>query len=305
MAALTLIEASKELPVGAQRAALQLYADSYQPLQQMGFIDSEPGGTVHWTIEDTLGSIGGRAIGSDFTPSNGTEKPFVAMCATYGGKVQVDRVIRTIAPGSVPTKKANKIRGFAYQWVKDMFEGQGGTSLKGISHWIANEYTSQSIDHSGAVITMAQMDALYDKLNVVPGKSFFYMGQTPFLALNVLSRTNGTGQQNIIYQQDAFGRRVPFYNDVPIVVLKDAKGVDILSTAETSTGAHTGGVLCSIYGVTYGDSMFTGFQAAPMTFIDFKDDTNFENFTMEHIAGVAPFVTRSVARIYDVKNALT
>ena len=35
---------------------------------------------------------------------------------------------------------------------------------------------------------------------------------------------------------------------------------------------------------------------------DFADDTNFENFTMEHLAGVAPQVPRCVGRIYNVAN---
>lgn len=302
MAAITLLEASKGLPVGAPRAALQLYASTYQPLQVLGFMPADPGGTLHWLVEDTTGTTGGRQVNADFTPDNGSTKPMVAQTAIYGGKVQVDRAIRKTTPGVVPSMKASKVRGFARTWTKDMFEGQGGSSLKGISMW-ANEY-AQTINHSSAVITMAQMDALYDKVNVIPGKTYFYMTQTPFLALNTLSRTNGTGQQNIQYVKNEFGTRVAMYNDVPIVILKDNKGVDILSTVESGT-AHTGGTDTSIYAVTYGDDMFTGFEAGGMEFKDFADDTNFENFYMEHIAGIAPKIVRSIARIYGVKNALT
>jgi len=305
MTAITLLEASKQLDNPRKRAALQLYADTYQPTRVMGFVPAEPGGVLSWTVESTLGTAGGRAIGSDFTADNGTFKPQKAIAAIYGGKVQVDRAIRTTNPTIVPSLKANKVRGFARQWVKDMFEGQGGSSLRGISHWITNDYTGQAIDAAGAVITMALMEQLYDKMNVIPGQTYFYMTQTPFLALNALSRTNGTGQQNIVYAQNQFGSRVPFYNNVEIVVLKDAVGADILSTVETSAGAHTGGILTSVYGVTYGDDTFTGFQASEMVFIDFANDTNFENFTMEHIAGVGPKVPRCIARLYDVKNALT
>lgn len=305
MPAITLLESAKQLENTRQKAALQLYSDTYHPLQVMGFSPAEAGGVLSWTIEDTLGTSGGRAIGSDFTANNGTFIPQKAVTAIYGGKVQVDRAIRITNPTIVPGMKANKIRGFARQFTVDMFEGQGGVSLRGISKWIDDVYTGQKIDGGGTVITMAQMDALYDKLNVVAGRTYFYMTQTPFLALNVLSRTNGAGQQNIQYIKTDFGTRVPYYNDVPIIVLKDAKGVDILSTAEASTGAHTGGTVTSVYGLTYGDDMVTGFHAAPMTFIDDKDATNFENFTMEHISGVAPKVVRSVTRMYNVKNSLT
>lgn len=305
MASVNLLESSKQLTNTRQRAALQLYASTYQPLQAMNFVDAEAGGVLSWTVEDTLGTAGGRAIGSDFTPDNGRFKPHKAVAAIYGGKVQVDRAIRKTNPNIVPSMKANKVRGFARQFVKDVFEGQGGTSLKGISKWIADNYPGQAVNGSDAVIAMAKMDALYDKLNVVPGRSFFYMTQTPFLALNTLSRTNGTGQQNIQYQVNQFGMRVAMYNDVQIVVLKDATGTDVLSTTETTAGAHSGEDSTSIYGVTYGDDMFTGFQSGPMDFIDDSDASNFEEFAMEHIAGIAPKIPRCVARIYNVKNSLT
>lgn len=307
MPALTLLEASKGMTVGPQRAALQIYASSYHVLQQLGFVPAEPGGTLHWTVEDTLGTATGRAIGEDFTPDNGTESPKVAVSAIYGGKVQVDRAIRKTLPGSIASKKANKIKGFARQFAVDVFEAQGAKKMRGISNWVGTEpgYTGQVVDFSSATPTMAKMDELYDKVNVVPGKSFFYMNQAPFLKLNTLSRTNGTGQQNIVYSKDDFGTRLPYYNDVPIIVMKDGKGLDLLSNVETAgaTPVHTGGALTSIYAVTYGDEMFTGFENGGMDFIDDSDATNFENFTMEHICGVAPKIVRSVARGHSVALA--
>lgn len=312
MADLTLLESSKSQSDAKQRAAIQIYAEAYQPLTQLPFIPAQPGGVLSWTVEDTLGTIASRAIGSDYTADNGRDKPYTSTAAIYGGKVQVDRVTAAINPASIPAKKANKVRSFARKWTVDMFQGQGGSDLKGISKWIADDYTGQAVDGASAVLGMAKMDALYDKLNVVPGRSFFYMTQTPFLALNTLSRTAATGAQVIQYMVDTgnvmgfgFGSRIPMYNDVPIVVLKDGKGTDLLSTVETSAGVHTGGDLTSVYGVTYGPEMFTGFEAVPFLRKDFADNTNYESFLIEHVAGVAPKVFRSIARLYAVKNSLT
>lgn len=304
MAAITLLESSKQMPEGQARAAVQIYGSSYQPLQALSFLP-EPTGTHKWTVEDTISPSASRAVGADYTASNGTFKPYSTTASIYGGKVQVDRAIRKTNPTIVPAMKANKIKGHAKKFVVDMFEGQGGSDLKGISKWISEDYTGQAIDGGAAVITMALMDQLYDLLNVVSGSSFFYMCQTPFNALNVLSRTNATGQQNIQYVVDQFGTRIPFFNNVPIIVLKDGKGVNLLSTAEGTTGAHTGGTACSVYGVTYGPEMYTGFQSGGMDVIEDKDATNFENFVIEHIAGTAPEIPRSIARIYNVKNSLT
>jgi hypothetical protein len=303
MAALSLLESSKQLPEGRAKEVIKLYATSYQPLEVLPFMQADPGGVLSWVTESSLGSSAGRAIGSDFTASNGTFQPHTAVAAIKGGKVQVDRAIRITNPSIVPTMKENKIRGFAKDWTKAMFEGLGGTDIRGLSQWILGEtgYTGQTVAVNAA-ISMSVMDQAYDKLNVIPGRSFFYMSQYAFRVLNTLSRTNGAGQQNIVWGEDKFGSRTPFYSGVPIVVLKDGTGADVLSITESGT-AHTGGSTSSVWGVTYAPDMVTGFQSAPMSVIDFKDDTNYENYTIEHIASVAPKQPRSVVRLTGIAQS--
>jgi len=303
MAALTLLEASKQLPAGRAKEVIKLYATSYQPLEVLPFVPADPGGVLSWVTETSVGSSAGRAIGSDYTASNGTFAPHKAVAAVRGGKVQVDRAIRITNPGIVPTMKENKIRGFAKDWVKYMFEGTGGSDIRGLSQWILGEtgYTGQTVAVNGAV-TMSVMDQAFDKLNVIPGQTFFYMSQYAFRVLNTLSRTNGTGQQNIVWGEDKFGSRTPYYSGVPIVVLKDGLGNDVLSITENGT-AHSGGSTSSIWGVTYGENMVTGFESAPMLVVDFKDDTNYENYTIEHIAGIAPKQPRSIVRLTGIAQS--
>ena len=306
MAAISLLEASKLMPEGPKRAIVQIFAESTHFLSVCPFIEA-PRGYVDWSMEDTLGTVASRAVGADYTADNGTFAPFKATAAILGGKVQVDRAVRKVQPEAVSEMKANKIRSMAIQITKQAFEGQGAANIKGISKWVSADYTGQFVDMAGAVITMAKMDALVDLNNQVAGSSYLYMTQTPFNALNTLSRTNGTGMQNIVYAQGDFGARTPFYGGIPIIIMKKGDGTDILSVVESTGigGAHTGGSLTSVYAVTYGPSLFHGFQVGNMDVLNDADNTNFENFLIEWIAGVAPKTKRSIARMHDVKNALT
>lgn len=304
MAATTLLESSKLMKEGTERAVVQIYGNTSHALQYIPFLP-EPTGIHSWTVEETISASASRALGSDYTAANGTFTPYTTTASIYGGKVQVDRALRKTNPALVPMMKENKIKGHARKFTVDLFEGQGGNDLKGISKWIDENYTGQKIDGGNVVITMALMDSLLDKINAVNGSTFLYMAQTPFNALNTLSRTAGTGMQNIVYAIDQFGVRVPYYNNIPIVVMRDGKGTELLSVAETTAGAHSGGTSCSVYAVTYGPEMFSGFQSGGMDVINDSDATNFENFAIEHIAGVAPHVPRSVARLYNIKNSLT
>jgi len=309
MAAITLSEAAKQLPDGTEKAVLTLYADTYHPLQALP-IQPRPSGVMRWTLEDTLDSnVGARAIGSDFTAGNGTVKPYSSITKAYGGKIQVDDKIATEEPEAVGFYKAQQIRALARKAVIDLFEGAGGNSWKGLRAWIQSDYTDQNrstgAGAAAAIVpTMALMDSTLSYLDVVPGKTFIYSNYTPFQVMATLARTNGAGQQNIQWMPNEFGVLTPYYAGIPWVVLRDGKGTDLLSTVETDT-ANTGGTATSIYAVTYGEEMVTGFQSKAPTVLAPDDATNFKTSRLDWYAGLAPLRPRAVVRLNNVKNALS
>lgn len=306
--ALTLSEAAKLLPDGTPKAVLTLYADTYHPLQQLP-IQERPSGVMRWTLEDTLDSnVGARAIGSDYTAGNGTVKPYSSITKAYGGKIQVDDKIATEEPEAVSFYKAQQIRALARKATIDLFEGAAGTSWKGLRLWAQQDYTSQDVTmgntSGGIVVTMAKMDTLLSYVDVIPGRTFIYSNYIPFQVMATLARTNGSGQQNIQWVPNEFGVLQPTYAGIPWIVLRDGKGTDLLSTVETDT-ANTSGSACSIYAVTYGEEMVTGFQSKPPTVLSPDDATNFKTSRLDWYAGVAPLKPRSFARLNNVKNALS
>lgn len=308
MAALTLLEASKLMTDDRQRAVVQLYAQTYHPWTVMP-IQSRPNGVFRWTLEDQLDSnVGVRAIGSDFTAGTGTVKPYTSITKAYGGKIAVDDKIAKEEPEAVQFYKAQQVRALARKVTIDMFEGAGSTSFRGVRDWVMNDYTSQNVTmgatSGGIVPTMAKVDTMLSYLDVVPGRTFIYSNYTPFQVMATLARTNGTGQQNIQWVPDQFGVLQPTYAGIPWIVLRDGKGTDLLSVVETDT-ATTGGSATSIYAVTYGEEMFTGFQSAAPTVEGALDGTNFKTSRLDWYPGIAPVRPRSVVRLNNVKNALS
>lgn len=308
MAALTLSEAAKLLPDGREKAVITLYADTYQPLQALP-IQARPSGIMRWALEDQLDSnVGVRAIGSDFTAGTGSVKPYTSITKAYGGKIQVDDKIATEEPEAVNFYKAQQIRALAKKAVVDMFEGAGSTAWKGLRAWAQADYTSQDVTmgstSGGVVVNMAKMDTLLSTLDVIPGQTFIYSNFTPFQVMATLARTNGSGQQNIQWQPPQFGALWATYAGIPWIVLRDGKGTDLFSTAETDT-ANTGGSATSIYAVTYGEEMVTGFQSKAPTVLAPDDATNFKTSRLDWYAGIAPLRPRSFARLNNVKNALS
>jgi hypothetical protein len=308
MAALTLLEASKLMTDDRQRAVVQLYAQTYHPWTVMP-IQSRPNGIFRWTLEDQLDSnVGVRAIGSDFTAGNGTVKPYTSITKAYGGKISVDDKIAKEEPEAVTFYKAQQVRALARKATIDLFEGAGSTSFRGVRNWVMTDYTSQDVTmgstSGGIVITMSKMDTALSYADVIPGRTFIYSNYIPFQVMATLARTNGTGQQNIQWNKNEFGELIPYYAGIPWIVLRDGKGTDLLSVVETDT-AITGGSACSVYIVTFGEEMLTGFQSNGPTVELAQDGTNFKTSRLDWYPGIAPVRPRSVVRLNNVKNALS
>lgn len=308
MAALTLSESAKLLDDGTGKAILTIYADTYHPLRNLP-IQSRASGRMSWAIEDTLDSnVGARSIGSDFTEGTGSVKPYSSITKAYGGKIKVDDKIATEEPDAVSFYKAQQIRALSRKFTIDMFEGTGAASLKGLRDWVRTEYTGQNITTGstvgGDLPTMSKMDSLLSLVDVIPGSTFIYSNYTPFAVMANLARTNGSGQQNIQWLPNQFGVQQPTYQGIPWIIMRDGAGTNMISTVETETGI-TSGTATSIYVVTYSEEMFTGFQSSAPKVENALDGTNFKTSRFDWYVGAAPLKPRSIARLANVKNALT
>lgn len=312
--ALSLAEQAKLLPQDASRAFIQLYATS-NPLLEIMPVEPVPTGTTRWVKQSTLATAGQRGVNADFTATSGTYATSEATTKIYGGKVAIDRKFATENPASLEAEKIGQVGSFAKIFYTDFFDGDNSLEVYGLKNQINIDNPTQNVSMgstvvsatsaSGIVLTMAKMDELLDAVNYGPN-TYIFMNQRPFNALNTLSRTNGVGQQNINYAPGQFGSRTPFYNNIPIVVTRDSMGNDIIAADEMAYTVSGGsGSSTSVYIVTFGPGMVTGFQSKIMSAVAVADATNFATVILEWFCGVAMKHTRSAARLFGVKNAVS
>jgi len=311
MAALSLLESAKTMPAGPERGIIQTYASSYHPLSVMPIQDA-PTGVSAWSVEDQLPHTSGgfRNVNGSWTSTVSQITPYSETAKIAGGRVQVDRFIETTNPTRVAAEKAAQIKAMALLWTKGMFQGQGGTYLKGIDYWIDNvpAYASQNVDagtaSAGALLQTDHLDKLLNKVNAIPGSTFIYMFDQVGLRARKLARgslvgTSGTDAfYNIQFSPEQWGYFAGRYDDYPIIVLKDGKGKDILDPISGSDDSS-----CSVYAVTYGVDQFSGFQVKPPTVIPLTQADVYNYFDLEWYAWCAPLAIRSIARLRYVENA--
>ena len=311
--ALTLMEAVKQMPASRETGIIGTYAKANQALMHASLIPSD---MYHiWKVEDTKATSAARDVNADHTASNGTVQPFSAQLKIYGGKIQVDEYIADLAASSVAFNIESQIKSLGTKTGVDLFEGAGGTSMKGIRSYLQTDaiYSSQTVE-SGAttvpvIITIDMIDELLSRIDIIPGRTFLYMNQKPALLLKKLNRGNNSSGYNVVYDPAEIGRFDYVYQGVPIMVMKDGKNADLLSITETdkSGGASNSS---SIYAVTWGPDMCTLVGngslvgGVPMPKITTANaGTNYEYTRLNWYVNIAPKAIGSVARLRYVKNA--
>lgn len=306
--AMTMLEAAKTIKNPKERGIVMTYALAYHPLTAMP-IETEPTGQFRWNVDEQLPytSGGTRAINGSWTATRANVAPFSSTAKIYGGEVKVDRYINEVNPGRVAHEKQMQIAARAYMWTKDMFEGAGGNDLRGIKDWIDNEtlFANQNQDlgssSAGYRLMTDDLDKLLSMLDVVPGRTFIYCSDNIGLRCRKLQRGNqATGDIGYLnqHQPSQWGYFSGNYAGVPIVVLKDGKGTDLLSTTD-GDGSST-----VVYGVTYGPSAFTGFQTSGPKVIPLTNNDVYNYFDMEWYVGIVPQSIRCIARLRYVKNSV-
>lgn len=304
----TLLEVAKNMPDTKEKGIIMTYATSYHPLATMPF-ETVPGGTKKWKVVNDLSysdsSYAYRNLEAEHQTTKTPTQIFNANVKIAGGRVKLDRLLKTLSPGDVPIQREGQIASYARQVTIDIFEGAGGSALYGITNLIDNQplFSNQAVSggtaSTGALLTEDMMDAFLAKINRIPGQTFLYMNDAPYRRLRKLARGNiATTGYNVQYTPEQFGYFAGFYDEVPCIVLKDGKGTDLLSNT-TGDGSST-----TIYAVTYGQDNVMGFQAKPIEVIPMNEISVLEAFDIEHPMNFACQSVRCIAKLQYIKNAV-
>jgi hypothetical protein len=306
--ALTILEAAKLNSGDVVRTAIvEFYARNSEVLRVLPF-DSIPGNALKYNREDTLPGVGFRGVNEAYPESTGVLNPITESLVIAGGDLDVDRfIIQTMGTQQRAVHEGLKVKALAHRWTLAFLKGDSTVDPRefdGLQRRIPLG-SAQLIDAGatagGDPLSLFLLDTLIAQ---VENPTHLLMNSAMSLRLAQAARNTAVGGF-ITWSPDEFGRRVTFYNNLPILIIgQDNAGNEILPFTEPNPG---GGVAAStsIYCVSFGEGSFVGIQNGQ---VDTRDLGEMETrpvmrTRVEWYSGVACYSGRSVARLRGVTNA--
>ena len=312
----TLLEASKLMEPSRKTGVVDVYASNSKILMNAPVINTGGKASYQWTEEEDLAytSGGSRNVGSDFDATQGNVAPYESPVKIYGGKIKVDEYIIDHSPASIRNQENSQIKSFSRRFDIDIFEGAGGTPLRGIKDWVTNQtqYQGQLMDASSTTqsdLTMDLMDEFVEMIDRTD-MTYIYMNQYPWRKLKALARGLASTSQRINYGPTEFGKFTPMYDGIPIVVMRDGAGNDMLSKTESDAAgtANTTSVYAAAWGLEsaalFSSNSMVAPNGVPVPKLTVENDgTNFKYERMTWYVGFVPHKPRCVARLRYVTSA--
>jgi len=303
---LTLLEAAKQFDTDLKRqAVIEMFAGSTDLNAAMPWMDL-PGGFYSYQQEARLPSVGFRGINESYSPSVGVINPQTETLKIAGGEIDVDKaLIKMHGPGTRSRQEAMQVKAFA-QTITDHFingDASDGVGFDGLRRRVtgyqllnANEDTPTD----SVALSLATLDEAMDR---VDGATHLIMDGRMRNLLSNAAKNAAVGG-DLSWEKDDFGKRVAYYNDLPILITGDnALGQRILEFNEVSAAGAT--ETGSIYVVSFGDGKVKMLQNGIMEVTDLGevDDKPVLRTRVEWLVGMAVEHGKAVARISGIKKA--
>jgi hypothetical protein len=256
--AINLIEAAKLVTDPVQRFVINEFAAG-QILGSVPF-ENEEGSGVHYNRVDQLPAVGFRALNEAFDESSGIINPQSEAFRFYGGDLDVDRsIVQLKGQAGRIAHEQLKIEALRLGWEYQFIKGDSAADPRGFDGLQKRVVGSQLLSNSdtGAALSLAKLDELCSQVERAGGTTYLLMGRKMRDLLSAASRATGVGGF-ITFEQDQFGRKLPFYDGIPILI--DSLSNPVLGFTEVSPDGSTSTACTSIYAVTMGPRMLTGIQ---------------------------------------------
>jgi hypothetical protein len=297
---LTILEAAKQETNPQRVAVIRELAES-ELISIMPFRNVQGG--LDYAVEAELPAVGFRGYNETYDESYGVINPQYERLKFFGGDIDVDiQRIKNYGPQAKAEQIQMKVRSLRLTFEDYVINGDESTDPRAFDGLKArvNTASSQAVNVNGA-LSLTALDELIDAVDG-DGK-ILLMNKKMRRRLSAASRNTSIGGF-MSYEQDAFGRRVSFYNDARIVVTDtNAQNTQIQGFTETSSST-------SIYCVAFGDLQTTGIQgpAAAGYGIDIKEfgevpDAPVDRTRIDWSVGMAIMNGRSAARAYGITDA--
>lgn len=304
--ALTLVEAAKLHSGDVVRSAIiELYARSSDILRTLPF-DTIPGNALKYNREETLPGVGFRGVNEAFGESTGILNPQTEPLVIAGGDLDVDRfIIETMGEDQRAVQEGMKMKALALRWTRAFIKGDSTTEPREFDGLQSRIVGSQLIDagsaSGGDALSLQKLDELIDQ---VDDPSHLVMNKAMRRRLTAAARNTSVGGF-ITWEVDEFGRKIAYYNELPILILEDDnEGAAILPFTEANPGGGTA-ASTSIYCTSFGEGSLVGIQnndAEARDMGELQEKPAYRT-RVEWYCGIACFKGKAAARLRGIKNA--
>ena len=308
--ALTLVEAAKAAmgrDEDLRATVMELYARSSDLMANMPF-ENIQGNALQFNREQTLPAVGFRGVNEAFSEGTGKlERVTEALCIA-GGDLDVDKfIVTTGGPGQREAQEAMKIKALSLSMTKNLIKGDvtsdpksfDGLQVRCVNDQLITAQPQDTASATAATLTLLKMDELIDS---VEDATHLIMNKKTRRRLSAAARNYTVGGY-ITYELDAFGRRVTYYNDLPIMVVdKDNENNDIMPHTETADDAGSDAV--SVYCVSFAENGVVGLQNGEMDVRDLGEIDTKPVFRtrVEWYISMAILRPRAATRLWNIAD---
>lgn len=305
--ALTLFESAK-LAMGRDEEILatimELYATSSDLLRYMPFMNIS-GRSAVFNREQTLPAAGFRSLNEAYSEGTGTVDKVTENLAIAGGDADCDvMLVQTTGMEQRGVQVAMKVKALGAAITKTIVKGDVESSpeeFDGLQvRCIGDQLVDAGASAGGDALSLIKLDELID---TVDDPTHLLMNKTMKRRLSAAARLYTVGGY-ITYELDAFGRRVAYYNDLPIMVAdKDNSYNDIMPFNEACASGSSVGT--SIYCLSFAENGVVGIQNGDMRVRDMGelDTTPVYRTRIEWYVSMAILRARAAARLRYIKDA--
>ncbi|UIS25205.1 putative major capsid protein [Erythrobacter phage vB_EliS-L02] len=303
---LTLHEASKIVDGDLKRQAIiEMFAGSTDLMAALPLMDI-PGNSYSYAQEAKLPSVGFRGYNQGYDASVGVVNPQSETLRIAGGELDVDTaLVKTHGVGVRTRQEAMQIKAMGAKITAAFINGDGddGVAFDGLRKRIRGYQllpANEANPNANGPLSLATLDEAIDR---VDNPTHIIMSKRMRNLLSQAAKDRDVGG-DLQWDKDDFGRRVGFYNDLPILVTEDdERGEKIIDFNEA--GPAGGAVSQSIYVVSFGDGKIVGLQNGIMDVRDLGEIDAQPVFRtrVEWLVAMAVMHGKAAARIWGITNA--
>jgi hypothetical protein len=303
---LTLYEASKLVDGDLKRQAIiEMFAGSTDLMAAMPIMDI-PGNSYSYAQEAKLPAVGFRGYNGVYQSSVGVVNNESESLRIAGGELDVDTaLVKTHGMGVRTRHEAMQVKAMGQTITAGFINGDSsdGVSFDGLRVRVrGNQLLAANMDTptvSGA-LSLATLDEAIDR---VDSPTHIIVSKRMRNLLSQASKDRDVAG-NLYFGKDDFGRRVAFYNDLPLLITEDDQhGNKIIDFNEA--GPDAAGSTQSLYVVSLGEGKIMGLQNGIMEVKDLGeiDAAPVYRTRVEWLIAMAVMHGKAVTRVWGITDA--